>query len=243
MKKVITFALSFLLILPAPTMFAAGTDLASYTKQILPLYDNVSEAELLEDIAGAAKTLGITEEEAAKQIYKELSEQDSLAKQEVQYGLFSDGKGNGTYTLASSSKGNIFYETASTIGIAHGHVGMYYSTATLVESVPGAGVRSLARTNKKVDPGAKVQEVKSAYATATQKSNAANWAYGRIGESYSYNFANNRNTSCIGDKNCSKLVWCAYLNTVGIDLDHNKGLGVYPKDIRDSSLLNTLISY
>lgn len=35
--------------------------------------------------------------------------------------------------------------------------------------------------------------------------------------------------------NCSQLVWVAYMEAAGIDLDSNGGPGVYPYDIRDSS--------
>lgn len=61
--------------------------------------------------------------------------------------------------------------------------------------------------------------------------------------SYSYNFATNRTTSCIGDKNCSKLVWCAFKEKAKIDIDKDGGLGVYPVDIRDSPMFLTLKSY
>lgn len=249
MKKWFVFVFILLLAVPAQS-FAAVSDVT--TKDILAIYDEVTEAELLQQISETAAKLNISEEEVTKQIYEELSYQAKLSKLEESATLskksgdfttMSTDKGNGTYTLGSSSKGDIFYETASTAGIQHGHVGIYYSSSTLVESLPSTGVRSLARTNKLVDPGARIQAVYSNYASSTQKSNAANWAYGRIGENYSYNFFNNRSTSCIGDKNCSKLVWCAYLQTVGIDLDGNGGLGVYPKDIRDSSLVYTITYY
>ncbi|GAA0350285.1 hypothetical protein [Bacillus horti] len=243
MKKALTFVVTFLLIFPSSSILAKS-DLGITAQDVLAIYEGVTLEELQQQIADAAEALGTSEEEITKQIYAELRQQQLLTQlEEAQFGTQSDGKGNGKYTLGSSSKGNLFYETASTIGISHGHIGMYYSTATLIESVPSAGVRSLSRTNKKVDNGARIQSVKSSYATSTQKTNAANWAYGRRGESYSYNFATNRQTSCVGAKNCSKLVWCAFKDKAGIDLDHNKGLGVYPKDIRDSSMVQTLKTY
>lgn len=40
-------------------------------------------------------------------------------------------------------------------------------------------------------------------------------------------------------KNCSKLVWSAYILKADIDIDKDKGAGVYPKDIRDSNYTHT----
>jgi hypothetical protein len=41
-------------------------------------------------------------------------------------------------------------------------------------------------------------------------------------------------TGHVGAKNCSKLVWGAYLLKAGLDIDKNGGAGVYPRDMRDS---------
>jgi len=76
--------------------------------------------------------------------------------------------------------------------------------------------------------------VKSVSTTSAVKRDATNWAYSQIGQSYSLNFMNNRNTGHTGAKNCSKLIWSAYLLNGGLDLDVNKGFGVYPRDIRDA---------
>ncbi|WP_211271156.1 hypothetical protein [Brochothrix thermosphacta] len=68
---------------------------------------------------------------------------------------------------------------------------------------------------------------------------AANWANSQVGEKYSKNFATNRKTGKYGAKNCSKLVWSAYILKADIDIDKDKGAGVYPKDIRDSNYTHT----
>lgn len=61
------------------------------------------------------------------------------------------------YTLdASRNVGDIFYEPSTTANIEHGHVGIYYTTDTIVESMPSSGVRSLIRLNKKVAKGSKI---------------------------------------------------------------------------------------
>lgn len=234
MKKILPVLLIALLVIPF-TVYATNTD-DSLIDKILSLYP-VSNAELLEEIAQAAKMLNKSETDIAEQIYYELKAHEPSTH------LVRISKGNGsTYALDPSSKGNIYFEPAGTFGIQHGHVGMYYSSSTLVESVPSDGVRKVSLANKKVDSGARILAVKSQYASTTDKNNAANWAYSRVGkDAYSYNFATNRLTSCTGDKNCSKLVWCAYINVV--DLDKDGGLGVYPTDIRDSNKVTTLKTY
>ena len=64
---------------------------------------------------------------------------------------------------------------------------------------------------------------------------AAYWANSRLGkDKYSANFATNRKTGHTGAKNCSKLVWSAYLLKSGLDIDSDKGAGVYPRNIRNS---------
>ncbi len=45
------------------------------------------------------------------------------------------------------------------------------------------------------------------------------------------------------DKNCSKLLWSAFKLKAGIDMDKDKGLGVYPRDIRDSNYTKTIKTF
>nr|WP_285851936.1 YiiX/YebB-like N1pC/P60 family cysteine hydrolase [Sporosarcina luteola] len=141
------------------------------------------------------------------------------------------GGGSANYIIGPSESGDFFYTPASTAFVNHGHVGLYYSNNTIVESVFPTGVRSISANVKMVEKGAVVKSVST---TNTVKQNAANWAYTQIGQPYSLNFMNNRNTGHMGAKNCSKLIWSAYLLYGGLDLDVNKGFGVYPRDIRDA---------
>ncbi|MBA4538367.1 hypothetical protein H1Z61_14810 [Bacillus aquiflavi] len=243
MKK-LAFLLSLLLIVVPTQGFAQSSSDNHVSKdqidKILSIYQNVSKQEIMKEINQTSKALGISKGKVADQMYSELKEQQDLAAKEEPIRIASPGSG-GTTVIDSSTKGNIFYETAATALIEHGHVGMYYTADTLVESVPSYGVRSLNRSNKKVGEGARIMTVSNT--TSTEKNSSANWAYNRIGESYSYNFATNRLTSCTGDKNCSKLVWCAWKNVTGLDLDSNGGLGVYPKDIRDHSRVTAIKYY
>jgi len=141
------------------------------------------------------------------------------------------GGGSANYIVGPSASGDFFYTPATTAFVNHGHVGLYYSSNTIVESVFPYGVRSISANVRMVEKGAVVKSVST---TSTVKRNAANWAYSQIGQPYSFNFMNNRNTGHMGAKNCSKLIWSAYLLYGGLDLDVNKGFGVYPRDIRDA---------
>lgn len=109
---------------------------------------------------------------------------------------------------------------------------MYYTSTTIIESVPSSGVRTISTTARKVDSSGAV--VKSVTPSTENLDKAANWAYSQLGESYSYNFATNRMTSHTGAKNCAKLIWSDYQIYGNTDLDNDGGFGVYPRDIRDA---------
>ncbi|MCE5173153.1 hypothetical protein LQV63_28220 [Paenibacillus profundus] len=236
MKKFVFALILLVLVLPAP-ISALGQD--DIMDRILELYPNVTKEQLASDIEYASSVTKQSSDAIARQMYEELS----LKVPEPQEGIYSADKGSGVYPLASSSKGDVFFETASTAGIPHGHVGIYYTPDYIVESVPSTGVRKVKLIDKRVDKGSKIITLKKEHASTTARAQAADWANGRLGEDYSYNFATNRLTSCTGDKNCSKLVWCAFKEKANIDIDLDGGLGVYPVDIRDSSLFVTLKSY
>lgn len=148
------------------------------------------------------------------------------------------GGSSGNKKLGTAlNKGDIFYTPSSTLGIPHGHVGIYYAFNRIVESIPETGVRNISYVGRNVEPNAVMQSVST---TQAKRNAAANWANSRVGiDGYSYNFATNRQTAHTGAKNCSKLVWSAYLLNAGTDIDRNGGTGVYPLDIRDSNLTRT----
>jgi uncharacterized protein YycO len=129
------------------------------------------------------------------------------------------------------NKGDIFHSYASTATYKHNHVGIYYTTKTIVEA-PGKGARSksvTASTLKKCGPIYKMY-------VNTKQSNrdkAANHAYNNFRDMpYDTNFADNKDNSN-GKLNCSELVWKAYKHGAKIDLDSNGGSGVYPNNIKD----------
>jgi uncharacterized protein YycO len=117
-------------------------------------------------------------------------------------------------------------------------VGIYYAKNSIVESMPKEGVRQYTATRKDVSPGAVIQSVNT---SDKKRKAAADWAFSRVGkDGYSSNFATNRLTSHYGNKNCSKLVWSSFILKASLDVDKDGGAGVYPRDIRDSSLTKTV---
>lgn len=201
---------------------------------ILKMNPGMSEKEFMDQIANMAKEEGRSEQDILKQIESELKEQEQLANEEKKYNVM--GGSGGTKVIGPATRGYIFYTPASTWGLDHGHVGMYYQSDKIVESVPNDGVRSISAYSRLIENSGAV--LKRVNTNSSNINAAVDWAVSRIGvDSYSYNFATNRSTGHYGDKNCSKLLWSAFILNAGIDIDNDKGLGVYPRDIRDSNYL------
>lgn len=236
-------------ILLAITSFTTITANASTTSrdELLNLMPGMTSEEVNTAVKEAATSLDKSEDEIVNQMLIELNTQKELIRKEK---LENSSKSTrATYMLeAGKYNGDVFYEPAKTI-IPHGHVGIYYTADTIVESMPPTdenpinGVRSLHRATKRVDSGSKIFTFKGI--SYNLQNDASNWAYGRsiLREKYSYNFLTNRTTSHDGDKNCSKLVWSAYMVTTNYDLDKDGGLGVYPNDILYHPLASVYRSY
>lgn len=210
------------------------TDASTVLSEILKLQPDISKLELLQDVRAIAANTGQSEQSVLDQIYTELKNNDEKGKLEkaTTSDISAYGASGGTKSVGSSTKGNFYYTPSQTAYLDHGHVGLYYTSTTIVESVPSSGVRTISTTARKVDStGAKVKSVTT---STTNRNNAANWAKTQVGQSYSYNFATNRQTGHTGAKNCSKLIWSAYKLNGSLDLDVDGGLGVYPRDVRDA---------
>lgn len=220
------------------TSVSADGGLENNYEELYKLQPGITMEEVKETVKVYAEDTGLTELEATELILKELNEQiEADRKESAEYSLQGGSSGNKKLPLATK-KGDIFYTPSSTLGIPHGHNGIYYARDSIVESIPSTGVRQINYRDRNVEAGAVVQEVRT---TAENRSNAADWAQSRVGDSYSYNFATNRKTGHYGAKNCSKLLWSAFKLKADIDIDANGGAGVYPKDIRDSSYTTTYI--
>ena len=208
---------------------------AENPKEKLLKSSEMSEAEWDKIISDEAKRSNQTEEETINQILREMEEAgidtDRLGDniEEPVNSMARSSYGNKDTLDEPKYNGDIFYIPASTLGIEHGHVGIYYSSSTIVEADYEEGVRSLPRKKKEVTSGSKIFTLSNV--SVAWSNDASNWAYSRIGDKYSLNFATNRYTGHYGPKNCSKLVWSAYKIEAKIDLDSNGGAGVYPNDI------------
>lgn len=237
-KRLVALALAGVLVIGIQSPIQAST-VQQLKNEILTMQPGVSAEELQKQVEELVHSTGMNEDEIYEQMYKEMEEQNRLAEEEEkqlaeQFGdkASLQGGGSASYIVGPSARGDFYYTPSATAYVNHGHVGLYYSSSTIVESIYPSGVRSISANVRKVDKGAVVKSIST---TSTVKQNAANWAYTQIGQPYSLNFANNRNTGHTGAKNCSKLIWSAFLLKGGLDLDVNKGLGVYPRDVRDAS--------
>jgi uncharacterized protein YycO len=237
MKKTVIYSLFGVLVLGMQSpLSAAPVEANSYVQEIVRMQPGSTPQEVLQEAHQVAKMEHKDVEEVLQEIQQELAADVKKGEEEMARHLHS-GAGKRRY-LVPSEKGNVFYTDAITGKINHGHVGIYHTDKLIVESTAKIGVRRQNIKKTEVSPGAVIQSVQ----TSTSKKNAAaDWANSRVGvDGYSYNFANNRNTSHYGDKNCSKLVWSSFVLKAGIDVDQDKGRGVYPRDIRDSSLTTTI---
>ncbi|MBK5431785.1 hypothetical protein ACFVWC_17940 [Bacillus mycoides] len=242
MKKIHALTLTIGLItlaMAVPTATFAGSEELPHLSEIKKMQPDLSTSELLSSIDEMAKNTGNTKDAIAEQIYKELKADEALGTKEANEKVKTLGAGGGTVSVGNSNMGDFFYTGSYTAYLNHGHVGMYYSSNTIVESVPDNGVRTLSTTARKVDKGDAV--VKSINTSWQNKNDAAWWAKDRVGkDGYSYNFATNRSTTHYGAKNCSKLIWSAYKLNGGLDLDKDGGAGVYPRDVRDAKQTSTI---
>ena len=235
MKRFAVMAVVGLLVLGTSFQVDASTTSSSNVKDILTLQPGVSLAELEQQVKEISASTGMNEADVYQQMYSEMEKQDAMGKQEAEELAKQNALHGGTpgaYIVGPSARGDFYYTPSATAYINHGHVGLYYSSSVIVESIYPSGVRKISASSRTVDKGA---VVKSVTTTATNKTNATNWANGQVGQPYSLNFANNRNTGHGGAKNCSKLIWSAFLQYGGLDLDVDKGFGVYPRDVRDAS--------
>lgn len=235
----------------ATVLLGAGATAASATakdpdlERLVELTPGASRGQVQQAVAQVARSEGVTFDEAVE---RALAETERAVGPDVSpHGAPDPAKagslakagdpGGGDVLLGSAQrKGDVFWSPSSTAGVQHGHDGIYYTISSIVEA-PGTGeVSRLASAAERYVPaGAQKQAVD---ATSAQRDSAADYAYtNMLGRAYNLIFFANKDYE--GAVNCSQLVWAAYHATSGIDLDGNGGWGVYPNDIRDSSLTET----
>lgn len=235
-KTISTMALAMGILFVSNSVVNAEEMKNDYFDEILSMQPDVTSEELLSSVSEISVNTGESKEIILEKLYQELKNNQDKGIQESKSNIPEKevfGGSGGTVSVGSGTKGNFYYTPSQTAYLNHGHVGMYYNSTTIVESVPSDGVRTISTTKRKVDSSGAI--VKSVDTTKAKRNAAADWAYSQLGESYSYNFATNRSTGHTGAKNCSKLIWSAYKLKASIDLDVDGGLGVYPRDVRDAS--------
>jgi uncharacterized protein YycO len=213
--------------------------------RLLELHAGVEKDVLVAQIEQEAAAQGTTFDAVVDQVLAEARAAapeavaaDGSLVEGAQVAPLSSSGGSGTVKLVNASrKGDVFYSPAGALFVTWGHNGIYYSTSGIVEAPgPGANSRYIAVSKVSVVKGAKLQYVST---TSTNRNKAANYAYNNLrGRGYNLNFAFNKKAS--GSLNCSQLVWAAYREAAGIDLDSNGGTGVYPANIRDD---NSTVTY
>lgn len=130
--------------------------------ELASLNPGTSVTELRDSLGEFAQDEGISLDEAvnralseSKASVREAKSVDSLASRSGASVASSSG-GSGTVTLgAATRKGDLFVSPASTLFVQHGHAGIYYSTATIVEAAgTGKNSRTIASSSVKVGEGA-----------------------------------------------------------------------------------------
>lgn len=202
-------------------------DFTSTVCELVALNPGVLFSEMLETIEVVAASQGSTPADVAS---------DTLVEARAHINRARAGANADKVVGPATAKGDVFYSPTSTLGVTHGHSGIYYSTTAIVEAPgPGAVVRNTNYANVLVASGSQIQHVST---TQANRDAAANLSNTFVGRAYNLNFALNKTAN--GNMNCSQVVWVAYKDSAGgIDLDSNGGNGVYPSDIRDSSYTST----
>ncbi|KEZ48801.1 hypothetical protein [Metabacillus indicus] len=154
-------------------------------------------------------------------------EEYRLALEEADEGYAASGGAPKVWvTLPPAHAGKIFHSKSSTVGVQHGHVGIYGTENSLTQANPGRGVTWDHAKSTKVQKGSVILGVNVGKATADTAVARSKEFWG---QGYNYNFISNKSTK-VKAANCSQLVWAAYKHA-GVDLDANGGSGVYPNDI------------
>ncbi|WP_143590720.1 hypothetical protein [Thermoactinospora rubra] len=213
---------------------SAAVDDDAFTR-LLQLNPGLSAAELERSMREAAATTGLTYDKA---IMTALAEAESHARSGGSAGTQSDPSTcNRVYVGTAAYKGDIFYSASSTYGVSHGHTGIYSERAWITEA-RGSGDLSGEFYYSGRQYCSKIEKM-FVSTSQTNRDSAGNYASAYLtGKPYNSNFAWNKGGD-ISTLNCSELVYKAYKRSVNIDLDGDGGLGVYPNDIKNSSLTVT----
>lgn len=220
--------------------FADDTD--ANIMQLMKLNPGATKTEILTQAKLLASTFNLSISEVLSKQLLEAQSSATSASNTINTGDLDTNvyrsSGNKEVKLVNADRrGDIFYSPASTLFIEHGHSGIYSATDVIVEA-PGIGKtsRHINARSLTVSSGTQIQ-----YVTVSQerRNAAATYAYLKMRDKpYNALFSDNKYVPAVR-YNCSQLVWGAYKATSNVDLDSNGGFGVYPADIRDSSVTVT----
>lgn len=200
----------------------------------------ITDEQVLADAIAAADAVAAPLVEAIQGALHEASDSTS--------GAVGRDPADGVRIPTARRTGDLFYSDAAT-GVTvpstekgaeyeHGHNGIYVNTEDTVQALdPDRGVQLVLGSDdsrKLYNP-----QLMEANTTDEIRGKAAEYALTRVGSGYNSDFAFNRRDWKDGEAgtyNCSQLLWAAYMNASGgdLDLDANGWWGVWPKDIRDS---------
>lgn len=176
------------------------------------------------------------EEVFSEEEVEKLAERVGKKKLELDKGIssFNSKQSMGSYPRR---KGVILVTKDKFKGIIPtGHAAIVYSYGTVVESLSG-GVTTGANDwyqTRKTCYGATVIGT-----TVEEDAKAADWCYKQIGKPYNWNYLNPHTRSKFY---CSQLIYAAFLDNYGINLDTSAfGVAVHPMELIDSS--NTIKIY
>ncbi|MDX3662493.1 hypothetical protein PV646_34775 [Streptomyces sp. ID05-26A] len=151
--------------------------------------------------------------------------------QATEAGVSSDSDCTTKVTVGNSRyKGDIFHSYTKLALGTRNHVGIHYTTKTVVEA-PGQGSKSQARTAATLT---KCGPVHKMYVKTTQANRdaAADHAYRKLRTKPFDTHSNKNKHNGDHELNSAELVWRAYM-AANIDLDHNGGTAVHADDIKN----------
>lgn len=222
---------------------AANAAPPSTEEQLLQLNPGVTRSELQQAADAQRKGTGKSRDSYYAQVLKEARASAARANGGATHGAgliahSSGGSIKRTLNLgAAREAGDLFVAPAATGFVKHGHTGIFSSKSTFVHA-PGLNKKSgtVRAATFKVSKNTFKMEVRT---TSKKRKAAGKYAFDKLrSKAYNPNFAINRNPTG-RDMNCSQLVWAAYKQAAKIDIDFNKGQGVYPYDFVLSKLTKT----
>lgn len=233
----IVVGLALSLFIPAISAQASTVTENELINEIVRTNPGTTAHMVIESADKIAERTGKTREETLQDIVKEIRQNaryrdETLA--EIRLLQTKSNANNESVQLPTSYyKGDMFLAPASTLGVEHGHIGIYGGNNWIVEA-PGPDKLSKWAWNCEVvvPKGTVLMETTC---TQEQQNAAADYAYfNLLNRPYNLDFWDNKKLDSYF-LNCSQLVWIAYMKGAGVDLDGNGGSGVFPYDIKQST--------